>query len=115
MPGCFLAGPGHGLAPGDDQLNAVVEAQRSAGHQGGVLAQAVAGAGGRGQPDPLHRIEHDQAEHGGRQLGVLGLGELFDRRVEEEVGQVAVGRSRCLLHDFPRGVVDPRFTHSGSL
>ena len=58
-----------------------LEAEGAAGDQRGVLAEAVAGAGGRGEPDPLHRVEHDQAEHGRGQLRVLGLGQLLDRGV----------------------------------
>ena len=115
VPGRLLAGSGHGLAAGDDQLDAVVEAQRPAGDEGGVLAQAVAGAGRRCEPDALDGVEHHQAEHGCGQLGVLGLGELLNRGPEQQPGQVAAGRGRCLLDDFPRGVVDPRFTHSGAL
>jgi hypothetical protein len=93
VPGCLLAGPGHGVAPGDDQLDPVLEGERAAGHQCGVLAQAVAGAGGGGEAEALHRIEDDQAEHGGGQLGVLGPGQLLNGRLEQEVGQVAAGRS----------------------
>ena len=93
----------------------MVEAQRTAGDQCGVLAQAVAGARRRCEPDALDRVEHDEAEHGGGQLGVLGLGELFDRGVQEQAGKVAVSRGGRLLDDFPRGVIDPRFTHSGAL
>ena len=34
---------------------------------------------------------------------------------EQQVGQVAVGGGGRLFDDFPRGVVDPRFTHAGAL
>ena len=36
-------------------------------------------------------------------------------RVEEELGQVALGRRRGLLDDFPRWVVHPGFSHAGAL
>ena len=113
--GGLLAGPGHGVAAGHDQLDPVLEGQGAAGHQRGVLAQAVAGAGGGGEAEALHRIEDDQAEHGGGQLGVLGPGQLLNRRLEQEVGQVAPGGLRCLPDELPRGVVDPWLAHSGPL
>ncbi len=67
----------------------------------GVLAEAVAGAGGRREPDALDGIEHDEAEDGGGQLGVLGLRQLLDGSVEQQVGQIAVGGIRGFLDDFP--------------
>ena len=114
-PGCLLAGPRHGLAAGHDELDPVLEAQGAAGHECGVLAQAVPGAGRRCESDALHRIEDDQAEHRGGQLGVLGPGQLLNGRVQQEVGQVAAGGLGCLFDDLPRGVVDPWLTHSGAL
>ena len=114
-PRRLLAGAGHGLAPRDHEPDPVLEAEGAAGDERGVLAQAVAGAGGRREADPLDRVEHDQAEHGGGQLGVLGLGQLLDRGVEQEVRQVAVGGGRRLLDHLPRGVIDPRLTHAGTL
>ena len=69
----------------------VLEAEGAAGDERGVLAEAVAGAGGRREADPLDGVEHDQAEHGRGELGVLGLRELLDRRVEERGGP---GRGR---------------------
>ncbi len=113
--GRFLAGPGHGFAAGDHELDPVVEPESAAGHQRGVLAEAVAGTGGRREPDALDGVEDDQAEHGGGQLGVLGLGQLLDRRLQQQVGQVAIRGRRSFFDDLPRRVVDPRFTHSGAL
>ncbi len=81
----------------------------------GVLAQAVPGAGGGGEAQPFNGVEHDEAEHRGRQLGVLGAGELLDRRLQQEVRQVPSGRFRRFLDELPRGVVDPGFAHAGSL
>ena len=78
-------GPGHGIAPGHHEADAVLEGQCPAGHQGGVLAQAVAGTGGRGETDPLDGIEDDQAEHRRGQLGVGRLGELLHLGMEEKV------------------------------
>ncbi len=48
-PGCVLAGPAHGLAPGHHQVHPVLEGDGAAGHQGRVLAEAVAGAGAPGR------------------------------------------------------------------
>ena len=93
----------------------MLEGQCPAGHQGGVLAQAVAGTGGRGEADPLDGIEDDQAEHRGGQLGVGRLGELLHRGTEEEVRQIAIGRRGGLFDHFPRGVVDPWLAHAGAL
>ena len=114
-PGCLLTGACHRLAVGDHELDPVIEAQGTAGDERGVLAQAVAGAGRRRQSDALDRVEDDQAQHCRGQLGVLRLGELFNGRVQQQVREVAVSGGRCLLDDFPRGVIDPRFTHSGAL
>src|ERR1700727_318154 len=45
-----------------------------------------------GQADPLDSVEHHQTEHGGGELGVLGLRQLLDRGFEEQLGQIPVGR-----------------------
>ena len=47
-----------------------LEGHGPAGHQGGVLAQAVAGAGGGGEAEALDGVEDDQAQDEGGQLGV---------------------------------------------
>ncbi len=64
------------------------------GHQGGVLTQAVAGAGGRGEPEPLDGVEHDQAHDEGGQLGVGRAGELLHGGVEQQAA-----RSRPAMSD----------------
>ena len=111
----LFAGAGHGLAPRHDEADPVLEAEGAAGHQRGVLAEAVAGAGGWREADPFDRVEHDQAEDGRGQLGVLGLGELLDRRVEEQAGQVPPGGLRRLVDHLPGRVIDPRSPHAGAL
>ena len=115
MPGASSPALGHGVAPGHDQLDPVLERQRAAGHQGGVLAETVPGARRRREAQPLHRIEDDQAEYRGGQLGVLGPRQLLNGGLEQEIGQVAPGRLGCLPDELPRGVVDPGLAHSGLL
>ena len=114
-PRSLLAGARHGLAASDHQADPVLEAEGAAGHQRRVLAETVAGAGGRREADPLHRVEHNEAEHGGGQLRVLGLGQLLDRGAQEEVRQVALRSCRGFLDHLPRRVVDPWLTHTGTL
>ena len=89
--------------------------ERTAGRQGGVLTQAVAGTRRRLDADPLDGVEDDQAQDEGRQLGVGGQGELVLVGLEQEPAQVAPGHARGLGHDFPRRVVDPFGAHAGSL
>ena len=65
------------LAPGADRLQGGVERQRARGHQGAVLAQAVAHHHVRAH---AVRVEHPgQGQIGGqhRRLGDLGLHELL--------------------------------------
>ena len=114
-PGMVLAGPGHGLAPGDDESEPVFEGHGTAGHQAGVLAQAVPGAGRRREAEALDGVEHDQALGEGRQLGVGRRGQLLHGRLDEEVGQVEPGGVTGFADDLPRGVVDPRPSHARPL
>ena len=111
----FLTGPGHGVAAGHDQTDAVLETEGAAGDQCGVLAEAVPGTGGRGEADALHCVEHDEAQHRRRQLRVLGLGQFLDRRTEQQPGQITVGGERRLFDHLPGRVVDPGFPHAGAL
>ncbi len=67
------------------------------------------------EPDALDGVEHHQAEHGGGELRVLGLGQLLDGGPEEQLGQIPVRCGRSLLDDFPRRMVDPGLTHAGAL
>ena len=101
--GGVLAGPGHGLAPGHHQADPVLEGQGAAGHQGGVLAQAVAGAGRRGQAQPLDGVEHHQAEHEGGQLGVAVL-------VSSSMG---ASSSRCARSRPAAAEASPTTSHEG--
>ena len=83
-PRRLLAGPSHRLTTGDDELYPVLEAEGTAGHESGVLAETVPGARCRRESGPFHGVEHHEAEDRGRQLGVLRLGELLNRRFEEQ-------------------------------
>ena len=105
----------HGVAPLDDQRRPVGEGEGPGGHQGRVLAQAVAGTGARGESEPLHGVEHDQAHDEGGQLGVGRPGELLHGGVEQEGRQVAPGDLGGLAGHLPRGVVDPGMAHAGPL
>jgi len=80
----LLPGASHGLAPSDDEPDPVLEAEGTAGHERGVLTEAVAGARSRCETDPFDRVEDDETEDGGGQLRVLGLGQLLNRRFQEE-------------------------------
>ena len=61
VPGLLVAGGLHGLAPLGDQPDALVEGQGAGGHEGGVLAEAVAGADRGLDAEALDRVEHHQA------------------------------------------------------
>jgi hypothetical protein len=113
--GRLLAGPGHRLAAGHDQLDPVLEAEGATGDQRRVLAQAVSGTGGGGQSDALDGVEDHQAEHRGGQLRVLGFSQLLNRGPEEQLSQIPVCGGRGFLDDFPRRMVDPGLTHAGAL
>ena len=89
--GVLLGGVVHGLAPLGDEAQALLEAERAAGGQGGVLAQAVAGAQRGLDADALDGVEDDEAEDEGRQLGVGGGGELVLVGVEQQTADVAAG------------------------
>ena len=87
----LFARPCHGFAPRHHEADPVLESERAARHQRGVLAEAVPGAGGRRQADPFHGVQDDETEHSRRQLRVLRLGQLLNGRLQEELGQIAVG------------------------
>ena len=74
----------HGVAPFDDQPGPVGEREGPRGHQSGVLAEAVAGARPRGQPEALDGVEDHQAHHEGGQLGVGRPGQLLHRCIEQQ-------------------------------
>ena len=86
--------PGHLGAP-------VLEPEGTAGHERGVLAEAVAGASGGCEADPFDRVEDDETEDGRGQLGVLGLGQLLNRCFQEEARKVSAGGFRGFFDDFP--------------
>ena len=115
VPGRSSAASCMAVAPLDDQGGAVGEREGPGGHQGGVLTQAVAGAGARGESQALHGVEHDQARHEGGELGVGREGELLHGGVEEQGGQVASGDLGGLARHLPRGVVHPGPAHAGPL
>ena len=52
--------------------HAVLEGEGARGDQGRVLAEAVAGDGAGLDAEALDRVEHHQAGHERRQLGVAG-------------------------------------------
>ena len=54
-------------------------------------------------PEPLDGVEHHEAEGEGRQLGVAGLGQLVERGVEQQVGDVPTGRLGRVVDHLPRG------------
>ena len=64
-------------------------AQGAGGGQGGVLAEAVAGGDGAAHAEGADRVEHDEAQDEGGQLGVLGAAQLVGVGVEEQRGDVA--------------------------
>ena len=112
-----LGEPGlvHGVGPGDDEADAVVEAERAGGRQRGVLAEAVPGAEARLDAEALDGVEDHQAGDERGQLGVAGVPQLVGVGVEEQGGDVAPGDLAGLLDQLPALVVDPRPTHAGSL
>ena len=101
----------HGLAPLGDQPHAVLEAEGPAGGQGAVLPDRVAGDSGGLDAQPLDGVDDEQAEGEGGELGVSGLGQLLERGVEQEVGDVPAGGLRGVVDDLPRRMVGPGTAH----
>ena len=62
-----------------------------------------------------HGVVHDEAQHVGGQLGVLGAAQLVGVGVEEQGGHVTPAGLRRGGHEGPRGVVDPGPAHAGLL
>ena len=85
-------------------------------HERGVLAEAVAGHGAGSTPTPLDRVEHDQAEHEGRQLASCGWPSARRRRrARRRCGDVTPGRVGRLVDQLPRRMVEPGRPHAGLL
>ena len=112
-----LGQPGlvHRLGAGGHEADAVVEPERAGGGQGGVLAEAVAGAEARLDAQALDGVEHHQARHERRQLGVAGVAQLVGVGVDEQLGDVTIGDLAGLLDELPALVIDPRPPHPGPL
>ena len=112
-----LGEPGlvHGVGPGDDEAHAVVEPEGAGGGEGGVLAEAVAGAEARLDAEPLDGVEDHQAGDERRQLGVAGVAQLVGVGVEQQRGDVPPGDVAGFLDELPALVVDPGSTHAGPL
>ncbi len=73
----------HGLATFDHEAHAVLEPERARSGEGGVLAEAVPGAERGLHAYALDGVQHHEAEHEARQLGVAGQGELVLLRLEQ--------------------------------
>ena len=113
--GVVVTGLVHRVGTLADQPHAVVEGKCARGGEGGVLAQAVAGAEARLDTQPLDRVEDDQARHERRQLGVAGVLQLVGVGIEQQPTDVAIGDLRCLVDQLPALVVDPGSSHARPL
>ena len=111
----FVGGGLHGLASLRDYRHTLVEGEGAGRHEGGVLAEAVAGACRRLDAHPLHRVEDDQAQGEGGQLSVAGLPQLLPTGSKEEMSQVSAGQVGCVCDELPGWVVGPGLTHPRSL
>ena len=105
----------HRIGAGDDEANAVVEAERPSGGQGGVLAKAVPCAVARFDAEPFGGIEDHQARHEGRQLSVAGIAQLVGVGVEEQFADVTLSDLARLADELPTLVVGPRPAHPRTL
>ncbi|MEY3342204.1 MAG: hypothetical protein RLZZ269_2115 [Actinomycetota bacterium] len=114
-PGVVLSGVVHRRGPFVHEANPVVESERARGRESGVLAETVAGAETRLEPESLDGVENHQARHERRELGVAGVAQFLGISVEQEVAHVATRDVGCLGHQFPTFVFDPGATHAGSL
>jgi hypothetical protein len=113
--GVVDAGVVHRVGPLAHEAHAVVEGERPARRQRGVLAEAVAGAEAGFETHPFDGVQHHQTGDERAQLGVARVLELLGVGVEQQAGDVAVGVSRRLFDQFPALVVGPRPTHAGAL
>src|SRR5690606_2820095 len=85
------------------------------GGEGGVLAEAVAGAEAGLDAEPLDGVEHHQAGDERGELGVARVAQLLGVGVEEELADVPAGHVARLLDELPALVVHPRSPHAGAL
>ncbi len=113
--GLLEAGIVHGGAALDHEADSVVEAERARRGECGVLAEAVAGAETGLDAESLDGVEHHQARHERRQLGVAGVLEFVGVGVAEQGADVAAGDLGGLVDEFPTLVVTPRQPHAGAL
>ena len=105
----------HRVGPFADQAHSFVEAESAGCREGGVLAEAVAGAVAGFEAQSLGGVEHDQAGHEGGELGVAGVLQLVGVGVEEEAGDVAFGDLGCLVDELPALVFGPGAAHARPL
>ncbi len=108
----FVGGGLHGIAPLTDEADPVGEIERTGGGQRRVLAKGVTGVTGRRDAEPFDGVQHDQAEHERRHLGVAGLAEFLGFGMQEQCGDIPLGGLGRLGDELPRRVVDPRFAHA---
>ena len=101
----------HGFTALRHHLDRVLETDGPAGRQGAVLADRVPGHDRRFDAQPLNRVQHHHGEREGRQLGVAGFGQLLERGVEQQAGDIAPGGFAGVVDHLPRGVLRPRSAH----
>ncbi len=111
----LVGGRLHGLAPFDHQTGPIAEGDGPRGDEGGVLAQAVAGAGGGNEAEAFDGVEDHQTHHQGGQLGVARGRQLLHVGVEEQGGEVAIGDLGGLGGHLPGGMIDPGPAHARPL
>ncbi len=109
--GLSEAGFVHRLGAGGHEADAFVEPEGAGGGQRGVLAEAVAGAEAGLDAQALDGVEHHQARHEGRELGIAGVAKLVGVGVGEQLGDVPVGELAGLVDELPALVIDPRSSH----
>ena len=113
--GLCQAGVVHRRAALAHEPDPVVEAERAGGGERGVLAEAVAGAVAGFDAETLDRVEHHQARHERRQLGIAGVLEFVGVGVAEQGADVAAGDVAGLVDQFPALVIAPGQPHAGAL
>ncbi len=102
--------------------DSVVEAEGAGGGERRVLAEAVAGAEAGCDAETLDRVEHHQARHERRQLGIArvlefvgGVLEFVGVGIAEQGADVAAGDVAGLVDQFPALVIAPGQPHAGAL
>ena len=109
--GSLRRGGAHRRAAFGDEVEALLERQGPAGHEGGVLAEAVPCRRGGLDAHALDGVEHDQAGHEGGQLGVVGGSQLLGVGVEQQPGDIASQDRRGFVHELPGRVLLPCVAH----